>query len=63
MRAANLERITLSSSNIKATGCLALIRSNWAKISVIDLSNYVLTKTPIKLEIKGAFICRRPTGI
>ena len=48
MRAENLEKIELNINNIGPNGCLALIEANWAKISTIDLSNFILTKPRIK---------------
>ena len=56
MRADNLEKIELSMNHIEPDGCLALIEANWTKISTINLGNYILTKTRIKLETKDAVI-------
>ena len=56
MRVENLEKIELYQNNIGPNGCLALVNGNWTKISVIDLGNYILTKTGIKLETKDAII-------
>ena len=56
MRAENLEKINLYKNHIGPNGCLALIEANWTKISTINLGNYILTKTRIKLETKDAVI-------
>ena len=56
MRADNLESIELYSNDIGPEGCLALIEANWAKISAINLGNYISTKVRIKLETKDAII-------
>ena len=56
MRADNLEKINLYRNNIGPDGCLSLLEANWAKISVINLGNYISTKEQIKLGTKGAII-------
>jgi hypothetical protein len=63
MRAENLEKISFSSNNIGAEGCLAISRANWPQISVIDLSNNTITKAEIKLKMKIAIIWQRQVGI
>ena len=54
MRAESLEKIELYRNDIGPDGCLALIEANWAKISAINLGNYISTKARIKLEMKDA---------
>ena len=44
MRANNLEKIELSTSNIGPDGCLALIEANWTKLSAINFGHDILTK-------------------
>ena len=39
-----------SENKIEQHGCYALTKANWTKISIIDLSNIILTKKIIKLE-------------
>ena len=41
MKAKKLKTINLSRNNIGPDGCLALTKANWAKLSIIHLSNYV----------------------
>jgi len=48
MRAENLEKIELYQNNIGPDGCLALIEANWAKISTINLGNFISTQPRIK---------------
>ena len=48
--AESLETINVSENKIEQHGCYALTKANWTKISIIDLSNIILTKKIIKLE-------------
>jgi hypothetical protein len=51
------------SNNIGAVDCLAFLKVNWPKISVIDLSNNTFTKAKIPLEMKVAIIWQMQVGI
>ena len=41
MRAENLTSISFVSNNIGSDGCLALIKANWIKVSIIRFGNHL----------------------
>ena len=51
-----LGSISLRGNNIGPDGCLALTKSNWAKILMINFGCYLLRKELIKSETKDAII-------